>query len=158
MHDDDTLRKLDISGHEIVSKLNYDLKRATTFTSIEFPSQQTADAPLENTYWKLFQLGDEPVSVASKQKEPYFILDPATGRVSGSGGCNRLVGSYTLDGNHLTFRHTAGTMMACLEGMETEKAFLQALPQVNSWKITGQRLELFDVGGKLIARFEAQTK
>jgi len=35
----------------------------------------------------------------------------------------------------------AGTMMACLEGMETEKVFLDVLKQVNRWKVTGQQLD-----------------
>jgi heat shock protein HslJ len=77
-------------------------------------------------------------------------------RVNGSGACNRLTGSYALDGDHLTFSQIAGTMMACLEGMQTEKAFLEALPQVKSWKIGEQRLDVFDTGGKRIASFEAR--
>jgi heat shock protein HslJ len=60
-----------------------------------------------------------------------------------------------LHGDEITFSHVGGTMMACLEGMETEKSFLDALKQVNRWKITGQQLELFDAGGKLLATFEA---
>ena len=92
LHDPDTLRKLDVTGHEIQSKLNlnYDLKRAPKFVSIELPGQEIGKASLENTYWKLIQLGDKPVTVASKQKEPYFVLNSETQRVSGLGGCNRL--------------------------------------------------------------------
>jgi putative lipoprotein len=112
--------------------------------------------PLEDTYWKLTNLGKAMVSIASQQKEPYFILKSETRRVSGSGGCNRLMGSYELSGDHLKFRQMAGTLMACSEGMETEKAFLQALGQVNTWKITDQKLTLFDATGNLIACFEAR--
>jgi heat shock protein HslJ len=46
--------------------------------------------------------------------------------------------------------------MACLEGMETEAAFLQALNRVATWKITGQKLELYDGSGNAVASFEAQ--
>lgn len=152
----DTLRQLDRGGHEIVSKLNYDLKRAPTFTLIETPSEETANASLENTDWKLILLGDSAVNVAPK-KEPHFVLNSTTKKVSGFGGCNQLVGNYTLDGDHLSFRQIAGTMMACLEGMEIEKAFLQVLPQVNSWKINGQRLDLLDASGRRIAGFEASN-
>jgi heat shock protein HslJ len=42
-----------------------------------------------------------------------------------------------------------------MEGMETETAFLKALQSVDRWKITGQRLELFDATGTLLARFDA---
>lgn len=152
----DTLRQLDTGGHEIVSKLNYDLKRAPAFTLIGTRSEETANASLENTDWKLILLGDSAVNVAPK-KEPHFVLNSTTKKVSGFGGCNQLVGNYTLDGDHLSFRQIAGTMMACLEGMEIEKALLQVLPQVNSWKIKGQRLDLFDTSGRRIAGFEARN-
>jgi uncharacterized lipoprotein YbaY/heat shock protein HslJ/uncharacterized lipoprotein NlpE involved in copper resistance len=112
--------------------------------------------PLENTYWKLTRLGDAPVTVASRQREPHFILNPETRRVGGSGGCNRLVGSYELNGDRLTFGQMAGTMMACPEGGDTEKAFLEALRQVQTWKIVGQHLQLFDAAGNLVGRFEAR--
>jgi copper homeostasis protein (lipoprotein) len=115
-----------------------------------------ATEPLENTYWKLTRLGNAVVMVGEKQREPHFVLNSETRRVGGSGGCNRLVGSYVLNGDKLTFGQMAGTMMACPEGMDTEKAFLEALRQVNTWKIVGQHLELFDAAGNLMARFEAR--
>ena len=67
-----------------------------------------------------------------------------------------LVGSYELNGDQLAFGQMAGTMMACLEGNDTEPAFLEALRQVHKWRITGQHLELFDAAGNLVARFEAR--
>jgi copper homeostasis protein (lipoprotein) len=115
-----------------------------------------ATEPLENTYWKLTRLGDMPVTVAPQQREPHFILNPTSRRVGGSGGCNRLTGSYELTGDTLRFGKMAGTMMACVDGMDTEKAFLDALGQVNKWKIKGQHLELFDAADTLVARFEAR--
>jgi heat shock protein HslJ len=47
-------------------------------------------------------------------------------------------------------------MMACMKGMETEKAFLKALGQVAGWRITGQQLELLDSSGNVLARFEGR--
>ncbi len=111
---------------------------------------------LENIYWKLTRLGDTAVIMAPQQREPHIIFNSKSRRVSGSGGCNRLMGSYELSGDTLTFGQMGSTMMACPQGMETEKAFLDALKQVNKWKIVGQHLELFDAEGKLVARFEAR--
>jgi copper homeostasis protein (lipoprotein) len=111
---------------------------------------------LENTYWKLTRLGNDSVIVGEKQREPHVILNSETRRVGDSGGCNRLVGGYTLAGDTLTFGQMAGTMMACPDGMDTEKAFLAALREVKTWKIAGQHLEVFDAAGKLLARFEAR--
>jgi len=38
------------------------------------------EASLENTYWKLTQLGDDTVTVASRQPEPHLILARAAAR------------------------------------------------------------------------------
>ena len=48
--------------------------------------------PLEKTDWRLIRLGDATVTGADPQRAPNLVLDPATLRVSGSGGCNRLSG------------------------------------------------------------------
>ena len=45
--------------------------------------------------------------------------------------------------------------MACVEGMEYERPFAQALERTRSWRITGVQLELFDDGGAPLALFEA---
>jgi len=112
---------------------------------------------LENTYWKLTRLGEIAVPVASHQREPYFVLDSESHRVSGSGGCNGLIGSYELKGDELTFRQMASTMMACPEGMDTETAFLKALTEVMAWKITRQQLQLLDARGNVLASLEARS-
>src|SRR6267142_2811231 len=78
------------------------------------------------TYWKLTYLGDQPIPVVRWAHEPHVILHPDTRRASGAGGCNRFTGSYEVNGDRLAFGETAATMMACLEGMETEKEFFAA--------------------------------
>jgi len=113
-------------------------------------------AALENTYWKLTRLGDHPVIVAARQREPHLILKPEAQLVGGSAGCNRWRGTYRVQGSSLAFDRMVTTEMACLEGMDTEQAFLAALAQVRSWKILGQHLEVFDASGNLLARFEAR--
>ena len=112
-------------------------------------------ASLENTYWRLASVGTVPVMVRSQQREPHFILHPANRSVTGSGGCNRLTGSYELNADRLSFRGVASTKMACVDGMETEQAYLNALGRVYRWRISGQSLELFDFRGNGLARFEA---
>ena len=129
---------------------------AETSASQSAASGGTATASLENTYWKLTLLGDKSIQIASRQQEPHFVLTSESHRVNGSGGCNRMMGSYELNGDQLTFSQMGSTMMACIEGMETEKAFLDVLKQVNSWKVMGQQLELFDAAGNLLATFEAR--
>ncbi len=86
-------------------------------------SARFSSAPLENTYWKLTRLGGKPVTVAPKQREPYFILDNKSKRIAGFGGCNRFTGTYQQNSDRLAFGKMAMTFMACSEGMETERDF-----------------------------------
>src|SRR5215472_5429437 len=153
VRDPNTLRKLDAEGHAIESKLNYDLTRAPTFTSTA--KCATRSMSLENTNWKLADLGDAPVNSAADEEEAFILLNSETHRVSGSGGCNRLMGRYERNGDHLSFSQMASTMMACIKGMETEKKLLDALGRVKTWKISGPQLLLCDAKGKVIARFSA---
>lgn len=115
-----------------------------------------AAAPLENTYWRLTSLGTEPVILAEGQQAPYILLEPASRRAAGSGGCNRMTGGYELEEDKLTFGAMSSTMMACLNGMEIEKDFHDALGKTRTWKIEGRHLELYDEKRAMVARFEAQ--
>jgi copper homeostasis protein (lipoprotein) len=114
-----------------------------------------SDSPLRGTYWKLVRLSDTPVQAAEKQREPHLILASDGPRMSGSGGCNRVTGSFELDGDKLRLRRVAGTMMACPAGMEQEQRFLQSIEQVERYRISGSHLEMLDGAGAVIARFEA---
>jgi putative lipoprotein len=118
-------------------------------------ASQASNEPLQNTYWKLVRVGDGPAITAEKQREPHLILHPASKRVSGSGGCNRLSGSYESEGDRLTFGRMAGTLMACPTGMETEKQFLEALGQTSRARIVQRHLELLDAAGNVVADLEA---
>ena len=59
------------------------------------------------------------------------------------------------NGARLRFRGMAGTMMACLDGMEQEGYLLQALQKVERYRISGSHLEMLDASGAVVARFEA---
>jgi len=113
------------------------------------------DSPLRGTYWKLVRLNDAPVRVTEKQREPHLIFADDESRVSGSGGCNRVTGGFELDGDKLRLRRMAGTMMACVDGMEQEQRFLRSLEKVERYRISGSHLEMLDGAGAAIARFEA---
>ena len=113
-----------------------------------------ASVPLEKTEWRLTRLGRVVVKGDDLHRPPQIALDPASHRASGSGGCNRIMGGYELNGEKLTFARMASTMMACPDGMETEQKFLRALGQVKRWKIVKRQLELKDGSGKVVATFE----
>jgi heat shock protein HslJ len=120
----------------------------------EFEPMAESATPLEKTDWTLTNLGDVAVNAPSSAQTPHILLNRANHRVTGSGGCNRITGLYQLNGNGLRFSKMAATLMACVSGMETEKAFLHALEQVRRWKITGPQLELINETGHPVARLE----
>jgi heat shock protein HslJ len=75
--------------------------------------------------------------------------------ISGSNGCNRIMGGFQSDGNKLSFGQLASTTMACLDGADIADTFAKSLEQTAGWKITGNQLELLDDTGNTLARFEA---
>jgi copper homeostasis protein (lipoprotein) len=112
-------------------------------------------ATLENTYWQLVALGEEPVVPVAGQPEPGLILRSEDKRLSGSDGCNRLLAGYTLEGEAIRFSQVAATMMACPAGMDTAQHYAAALAEASRWRVLGRRLELYDGKDRLLARFEA---
>ena len=117
---------------------------------------QVSTQSLGNTYWRLTRLGAMQLSEGLQQGEPHLILHSESRRVSGSVGCNRLMGRYELTGGALSFDQIVATRTSCLQGMGLEKAFVEALGQVKRWKIDGHRLELLDAAGRLVACLEAR--
>ena len=112
-------------------------------------------AELRGTNWRLVAVGDKPVTATDSNRAAHIILQPDSKQVAGSGGCNRMFGTYELNGDALRFSGVGATKMACKDGMDTEAAFLPVLLRVNRWKVSGQQLELSDSAGVVLARFEA---
>jgi len=113
------------------------------------------DVTLTNTYWRLVELAGEPTEVVEGQREPHLRLIQEGNRVAGSGGCNRLSGSYQLDGTRLSFGSVATTRMACPGGMEQEQAFLAALDGITGYLVTGETLQIWGEDGAVRARLAA---
>ena len=114
-------------------------------------------AALENTFWKLVSLGNTPAIALPAGREASFRLHPEDRRLSGSGGCNRLVGNYELGAGALKVVPGGTTMMMCPEDlMHQEGDFLSALQMTTSYEIAGDTLELRN-GDRVLARFMAQT-
>jgi heat shock protein HslJ len=84
------------------------------------------------------------VQVAERQREPHLIFANNERRLSGSGGCNRVTGSFAVDGDKLRLLGMAGTMMACPTGMEQEQRFLRSVEKVERYRIRGSYLEMLD--------------
>lgn len=113
------------------------------------------DASLTNTYWKLLEINEQPASLGAENKELHMILTGDGSKVRGFSGCNRFMGSYKQDHSQIQFGPLAGTMMACMEGMEQEHNFLRTLESSERFTISGEKLTLYDADNKLTMRFES---
>src|SRR5262245_36069262 len=109
--------------------------------------------PLEGTHWKAVELPGTPTPTQDPHREAHLQFH--AGRVSGSDGCNRLTGSYQLNGDRVTFGQMAGTQMACLNPSGTEGPLRDALTNASRLTVARDRLELFDVAGTRLAAFVA---
>ena len=98
---------------------------------------------LAYTEWKLVELEGAPVDVGTDEQPPSLALDLEESHVTGSGGVNRLTGSFALNEDELRFGPLATTRMAGSEdAMQREQAFLDALGRVTSYELEGRTLTL----------------
>jgi len=93
-------------------------------------------------YWKLIELNGKPVP--KLEREPYVLLDEEGGRLSGFGGCNRLGGTFELDEmtSFIRFAQIFSTRMVCEAGTAIELDLNDALQNVDSYTLAGNRLTL----------------
>ncbi|HET9913920.1 MAG TPA: META domain-containing protein [Anaerolineales bacterium] len=103
-----------------------------------------AGAPLSLTgAWKLTSYGPvdgQTSAVADAEAGLTFNED---GTVTGNSGCNGLGGTYTVEGDQVTFSEVVSTLMACDDPrMEQEDAFQQVLTDSATFRIEGNTLTL----------------
>lgn len=112
---------------------------------------------LEGVTWRLstYIADGKPVEV------PAAIGATATfasGRVSGSNGCNSYSGPYVASGSSLTIGPLASTMMACGPVQNAiESAFMTAFQAAGSYTATGAQLTIYDATGAQTLVFEPQA-
>lgn len=108
---------------------------------------------LRGAPWRLITQDGFPVDPQRSVRIPQLHFLEA-GRLAGTGGCNRFIGTYRVDGDHLRVSAHAGTKMACGQGMDAEVGFHALLDQVTHWRIEGATLLLLDDAGRLVLSLE----
>ena len=101
------------------------------------------DAPnivLTDGSWRWVSATTNGVETKPNKPEAFVLTFADDTRFSSSTDCNQLMGTYTLDGNSLTFGQIASTMMYC-EGSQ-ESVYSALLADVSSYAIEGQALTL----------------
>ena len=106
-----------------------------------------APIPLEGTGWRLTGMAGKDAAALAALPRPARVRFER-GRVTGSSGCNNVMGGYTLDGNRLTLGPLAGSMMACPDpAMSIENAFKAAFAGTLRYAIKGDRLSFTSEAG-----------
>lgn len=112
-----------------------------------------ADDALAGTAWRFVELYGAPVtSPSSPENREAQLAFGAHGRLYGSDGCNRLLGSYTLDNDQLTLSEIAGMQMVCLD--ISARRLTDALKDAEHGRIEGSLLTLYNNGGQTLAILE----
>ena len=120
------------------------------------PAPQTGGAGLEGPTWRLVALGEKNESALGAGGNVTARF--GQGQVSGSSGCNRYQGSYTVDGTQMTVGPLVGTMMACPSPvMEIEDAFRGAFGGGGRFVVENDRLTLTSNAGTVLV-FRAQPE
>jgi heat shock protein HslJ len=119
--------------------------------TMQFGLVQPAEAQsLEGPTWQLTTLvTGESASSLLLDSQITAVFDGQ--QVTGSAGCNQYFGSYTHDGDTLSFGPLGSTKMACSpELMQQETDFLAALATVQAVVVDGYQLTLTYPQGTLI--------
>ena len=114
-------------------------------------SGQSEHTPLQGTTWNLAELNGSKIEHPGPQV-PHLQFE--TDKVTGNDGCNNFFGAYTLDGNKLKFGMMASTRMACQQINDLDIEFNKMISMTTSYRISGEKLELFEED-KLLASFLA---
>ncbi len=121
-----------------------------------------AARPLAGSGWSL--LGFLAPNGAVYSAQPIIMADPllpgtridltlADGTATGSAGCNRYTGQYTLSGESLAVEALGSTKMACQDPpglMQQEGRCLETLQAVTTVRVYGERLWLETADGRAL--------
>lgn len=103
---------------------------------------------LAGSSWQFDDVAGEPVGTVPERSRPALTFED-DGQVYGTGGVNRLRGTYTLVGDALAFGPLATTLMAGTpEHSAREAAVLELLSGPVTIRLDGDALELVDPLGR----------
>jgi copper homeostasis protein (lipoprotein) len=98
----------------------------------------------EGRTWKLVSLFGKRIDAPDNRRSAHLVFDAGRHRIFGSSGCNKLDGRYALDGDQVRFSYVATTRVGCPGGGDLERNFLSALGETTGFRISGNRLVLYE--------------
>ena len=115
--------------------------------------QSGAVPPFPRGRWDAVELAGTAVPEIPAARRPHLVFNDGNG-LTGSDGCNRVTGSYTVDGESLTVGPVITTQMACNDTVDLQRRFRGALRGTSHWRLAGEHLEFYGATGKPLAVFE----
>jgi heat shock protein HslJ len=106
---------------------------------------------LEGVQWEVTGYNNGRQAVVGPKTDTRLTLQFKDGQVSGSSGCNRFHGAYTVNGSALTIGPLAATRMACRDEVMTQEGeFLRALESATTWAIVRGMLDVHRADGERV--------
>lgn len=111
-------------------------------------TDDNANGGIGGTSWTVASINGAPTPPDAR---PTMVFE-FDGSLSGSSGCNQYTGRFRTEGDRITVRDLASTMMACEAGaMALEQAFTAALGGATTWRLTEQGNLQLDGSGEIEA-------
>lgn len=110
-------------------------------------------ASLKEKKWVVETLNGQRPELPDGAETPWLKL--VADQLQGFGGCNALMGGYTLEGTKLSFSNIGSTKKYCEGVQPTENAVKEMLGQVDSFRLDDNQLRLLG-GGKELAQLRGE--
>ena len=126
-------------------------------TSTPSADQQTKNLTLlQNKNWVLTYIGATEFNADPNARNSPSIQFGSDLRVSGSDGCNRLMGQYAIKGQHITLGQLGATNMYCKNSMQLASEYTEALNKVKGYQVYNKTLKLLDQYGNRVLEYKIQ--
>ena len=115
----------------------------------------TGQQVLAGTEWRLISLGRIGAETLVSGPPSVTLKFTNDGRVNGSGDCNTYGGSFTVQGDHLTFSKVFSTKRACIDSNANrrESEYFAALESANRFRLSARHLSIYYGAGRSMLDF-----
>lgn len=126
-------------------------------TSMPSKDQQAKNISLlQNKNWVLTYIGATKYKANASSRNIPNIQFGSDLRVSGTDGCNRLMGLYAIKGEHISLGQFASSKMLCKD-MQLSNIYNEALNKVTAYQVYDKTLKLLDQHGNRLLQYTTTT-
>ncbi|MGL6269524.1 MAG: META domain-containing protein [Chitinophagaceae bacterium] len=110
-------------------------KKATNNTNTSNMKENLIEGTWEANY---IMNTPKPFADLYANQKPTITFNSTTGKVNGLSGCNNFNGTFSLDGNKVSFGENMALTRKMCPDMAGESTFLETLKKVNTYSVTEQ--------------------